>query len=366
MTEPSQDIPFRDEPWPLPECGECRFLPLAPDTEAAWETFLAARDAYPVGYHPLHLAYQHEYFAGVAARYRRLDSLIVLRGEVVGIWPLASDGAGNLSSHINGAAGIAPPLLAEQLSDKQRKQAVAACLTALAHLARSDTDASRPWRFAGVEASASVDAWQQALLSRGASSGCRYRLVADLSLDAASYHRQLRKSYKSLINSAEKQWSARIDATGDAAEFARFAALHEQVAGRKTRSAATWRWQYEAIACRQAFAVYLRDTAGEVVGASLFNASRDEAYYAVGAYDRRLFDQPVAHLSLHRAICHARDTGRRRLILGDRPFPGDQPAPNAKELQIAFFKEGFATDLQILPVLTLPIAALLSSEPSAR
>ena len=75
--------------------------------------------------------------------------------------------------------------------------------------------------------------------------------------------------------------------------------------------------------------------------------------YAVGVYDRQLFDKPLAHLSLYAAIGHARENGARTFILGERPYPSDSPPPSDKELQIAYFKEGFATELWLVPFLTI-------------
>lgn len=358
---PSPDLPNASAEW-LPPAGKDCLIRFHEEADAPlWQALLDGMAEQPVGYHRLHCDYQHAYFASAYPHYRRLDSLILWRGEPVGLWPLSvfGDASGRrLSSHLNGAYGIAPPLLSPKLSDKQHKAIAQAWLAAASGLAMRLGAADRPLRFVSPRAFLAAPAWYHRLLGHGARLVGRHRGVIDLAMDPARYHQQLRKSYKSLINGAGKTWSVGLDLSGDAAAFAEFQALHVAVAGRQTRPDETWQRQFEAIAGGAAFAVYLRDSGGRLIGASLYNLSRDEIYYAVGAYDRSLFDQPVAHLSLYHAIRFGQESGRRCFVLGDRPFPGDEPPPSEKEAKIAFFKEGFATALQLLPSLEIAAAAL--------
>ena len=347
------NIPDTEPVAPFPDAaGECLFL-TGEQASGTWDQALAHAIEQPVGYCSSHLAYQHAYFSAAYADYHPLDRLISWRGDMVALCPLAAfrqDGQWVLSSHLNGVLGIAPPLPLAALPEKAARQINQSWLQAVAVLANrlgSDTRI----RFTAPSPSLNAPDWYRRLLQLGATAHLRHRMVIDLALSEADYHRQLRKSYKALINQARRLWQVDLDTEGNAASFADFQAFHEQIAGRRTRPQATWDQQLEAIRQRTAFAIYLREPDGRMVGASLYNCSRDEVYYAVGVYDRRLFDQPVAHLSLDAAIHHARTTGRQRLILGDRPFPGDIAKPNEKEAKIAFFKEGFATELQLLPTL---------------
>lgn len=339
----------------LPETvGECHFL-VGDSATARWDQSLTKATEQPVGYSSSHLAYQHAYFSAAFPDYHSLDHLIAWRGEIVALCPLAAfrqDGQWVLSSHLNGVSGVAPPLPLVALSEKASRQVHQAWLQAIAALAAvlgSDTRL----RFTAPAPMSNAPDWYRRVLQAGAAAHLRHRMVIDLSLSEADYHRQLRKSYKALINQARRLWQVDLDVHGNAECFAEFQAFHEQVAGRRTRPQATWDEQLAAIRQGDAFAIYLREADGRMVGASLYNSSRDEVYYAVGVYDRELFDQPVAHLSLDAAIRHARTTGRRHLLLGDRPFPGDTVKPSEKEAKIAFFKEGFATELQLLPTLEL-------------
>ncbi|MCG2578876.1 GNAT family N-acetyltransferase [Dechloromonas sp. XY25] len=334
--------------------GEFAFL-TGESAAERWDQALANASVQPVGYRRCHLAYQHAYFSSAYADYHSFDHLISWRGEVVALCPLAAfrqDGQWVLSSHLNGIVGVAPPLPLVALPEKASRQLHQAWLQAVAVLAKQLGSNTR-LRFTAPTPCPTAPDWYRRLLQLGASAHLRHRMLIDLALSEADYHRQLRKSYKALINQARRLWQVDLDTEGNAASFADFQAFHEQVAGRRTRPQATWDEQLRAIRQRSAFAIYLREADGRMVGASLYNCSRNEVYYAVGVYDRALFDQPVAHLSLDAAIRHARATGRHRVILGDRPFPGDMAKPSEKEAKIAFFKEGFATELQLLPTLDI-------------
>ncbi|MES2770893.1 MAG: hypothetical protein V4623_02775 [Pseudomonadota bacterium] len=347
-----------------------RFIPLHKDNEQAWTDLQASLPEQAVGYDHVHCAYQHLYFSSHSSAYQVLDCLLYWQEQVIGIWPLAcyqsQDGETKrwqLSSHLNGTFGICAPLLIPQLSAKQEKMIARAWLSAVAQLA-SDF-AIESLSFAAPLGTNNLPHWYHELLTLGAQLSARHSLVAELNLSAAAYQQQLRKSYKGLINQARKLWRSEIDSRGDRAQFAEFQRLHEQVAGRQTRNASTWEKQYEAIVHGAAYALYLRDAEQQLVGASLFNCSRDEAYYAVGVYQRELFAQPLAHLNLYEAITFARQQGLHRLILGHRPYPNDQPAPSEKELQIAFFKEGFANQLILqaqLSVSAQQLSALLPTQ----
>lgn len=315
-------------------------------------TDLLARLAYqPAGYARSHIEYLHTYLAEFSTEYARLDCVVSWQGVPVGAWPLAwsstSTGERRISSNLNGAFGVVPPLLPPDMPEKLQKSGGRQWLGLLGQLAEAGK--VEQLTLIAPVFSGPVPHWHRLLMEAGASVHCRHRAQADLTIDESRYHGKLRKSYKALINTARKHWIAHIDATGNEAEFKRFETLHLKVAGRRTRSEESWNKQFEAIVAGEAFAVYLADSAGDLVGASLFIQSRDEAIYAIGAYDRQLFDKPLAHLSLYEAIAYARQRGIQRLILGDRPYPGDLAPPSEKELQIGFFKEGFASELVLMP-----------------
>lgn len=190
---------------------------------------------------------------------------------------------------------------------------------------------------------AATSAFHAEWLRAGARPQAAYYLYVDLSLSPDAIRASYRKSYKALINSAERLWRVHVQEHADAALFEQFHQLHVAVAGRETRSAATWTLQHDAIARGGAFAVYLHDAAGRMVGGGYFQHTVHESVYLVGAYDRNLFDKPLGHLVQHVAIGVLARRGVRWHKLGQRYYPGCAAPGSDKEQSISTFKEGFAT-----------------------
>lgn len=165
--------------------------------------------------------------------------------------------------------------------------------------------------------------------------------IADLDAPEQALRAGLRKSYKSLVNWGMRNLEASVldRANPDYAAFCEARDLHRAVAGRSTRSDATWNLQFEMIAQGQAFAVLSR-MAGRLVAASLVIHGERAAYYGVGIYDRALMAEgkPVSHASVFRAMLHARASGLRTFLLGDVTPQADNKLDN-----IAMFKKGFAS-----------------------
>ncbi len=135
--------------------------------------------------------------------------------------------------------------------------------------------------------------------------------------------------------------------------------LHAAVAGRVTRTLESWQLQHAALTNDEGFLIVLRDAGGRMVGAGYFMCSADEGIYAVAAYDRNLFDKPLGHVVQFRAIEELQRRGCRWYRIGTRCYPCDEPAPNAKELAIATFKQGFAS--HVIPSFQLTHAAFSES-----
>ena len=122
-----------------------------------------------------------------------------------------------------------------------------------------------------------------------------------------------------------------------------FKKLHLQVSGRVTRSDETWSIQHQDIVHQKAFLVSLKNSAGDMVGGGLFNFSSMEGVYAVGAYDRSLFDKPLGHVVQYRAIEELKKRDVKWYKIGTRPYSSDAPTPTDKEISIGKFKQGFAS-----------------------
>lgn len=164
--------------------------------------------------------------------------------------------------------------------------------------------------------------------------------IAELDVPESEIRRNLRKSYKSLVN-----WGLRnlefslIDRENpDYAEFCAIRDFHRTVAGRSTRSDLTWEMQFEMIRKGEGYALLGR-LAGRLAAASMVTLGSRAAYYGVGIYDRELMAEgkPVGHASVFHSILHARKLGLREFILGDVTMRGEKKLDN-----IALFKKGFA------------------------
>ncbi len=183
-----------------------------------------------------------------------------------------------------------------------------------------------------------------AALNRGAEISLQLNGWIDLAAGEAAHRRELRKSFRSLVNWGRSNMELRYvnAAAPDADAFATLQAFHHKVAGRATRSQASWDAMFAWVAGGGGELVlgYMPD--GVLAAATLVVDGRADAYYATGVYDRERFDKPMAHWPLWNAVERARARGLQRFDLGIIPLPG---AASAKEEAIGYFKRGFAMSI---------------------
>jgi hypothetical protein len=179
---------------------------------------------------------------------------------------------------------------------------------------------------------------------------CRFRdatmnyqptAYVDLAAGPAAWRVALRKSSRSLINWGRRHLSIRYvnkDAP-DRALFDQYRAFHAEIAGRVTRSDASWSVMYDWIT-RGGGELIMAYLEGRPVAGSMFIDGSKVSIYASGVYDRARFDKPLAHYPLWLGIERAQARGMKVLELGAVPPRGTVPD---KEYQIGYFKRGFAT-----------------------
>ena len=309
---------------------------------AAWLDVSAAAAYTPVLSTPAWIAYQQAYLRGASPDCEVADLVVRHDRRPVACWSLVltADATG---LHIRAPEGpVRPPLLAADVTPPLRKRIEKACITAIEHLCRGL--GRENWEGAQSPRHASLDGWHATLMERGASCRLRHELYVDLSRPLGDIRAGFRKSYRPLIGKGLRLWRVERHVGSVPPEvFAEFRNLHVRVAGRVTRGIETWNLQEQAIRAGEAFLIVLRDAAGAMVGGGLFHVSRDEAVYAVGAYDRDLFDQPLGHVVQMAAIEEMKTLGLKWYLLGVRQYPADEPRPAAKELSISQFKDGFAS-----------------------
>jgi FemAB family protein len=127
--------------------------------------------------------------------------------------------------------------------------------------------------------------------------------------------------------------------------FNDFKALHYKAAGRLTRTEETWRLQFNAINEDNAFLVISKNNDNKLIGAALFGITEDEMEYSVAAYERSLFDFPVSHGILFKAIEFGKSKNLKYLKLGTRLFESNYPS--IKEKNISNFKKHFSSEFHI-------------------
>lgn len=178
------------------------------------------------------------------------------------------------------------------------------------------------------------------LLDAGNIARPAYSITIPLDSPEETLWSRVRKSYKPLIHKGQREFRTRlVDAACIGLEdIEAFRSLHIEVSGRETRSHASWLKQLEAVKAGEAFIIftYIDES---LAGAAYFIYSPARCYYGVGAYRRELFDRPLAHISLWKAILEAK---RRRCAffdMGQWHTPSEDASD--KERSIDLFKRGF-------------------------
>jgi len=297
----------------------------------------------PVNFLPSALDYQLSYQRGQGGVWQDISCVLRWNNQAVGLWPLTVAERSGVTLLTAQGMPVTQPLFVAECSASIRKKYTADCLSFAERLAARlglNEWRSSPAFIGGGE----LDDWQLVAMGRGAKCAVRHELYVDLRMTLAEIKSCFRRSYRSLVTSGSRLWSVEIlRAPGDSAVWDEFRLFHAEVAGRLTRSLDSWQSQHDSLVADESFLVVLRDPSARMVGAGYFMCSCDEGVYAVAAYDRSLFDKPLGHIVQYRAIEELKRRGCRWYRIGTRCFPGEDPAPNSKELAIAAFKQGFAS-----------------------
>jgi FemAB family protein len=313
------------------------------DRQDLWEETFSRLTYKPVAYSNASIDYQLAYQCGHGGDWQDISLVIHWDNKPVALWPLSfsiKDGQSQLTSH---GAPVLPPIFVADCPLTSRKNIIKSCLgiaNAVAAAAKLST-----WESCeSFVESVGMSEWHVQSMARHAACALRHELYQDLRPDIAEIKRTFRKSYKALIVSGTRLWTVGVlDAHGDEGTWQEFRDLHLKVSGRVTRSDETWLMQHRDIERQTAFLVWLRNASNEMVGGGLFNFTGDEGVYAVGAYDRTLFDKPLGHVVQYRAIEELKKRGVRWYKIGARPYRSETPPPTDKDIAIGEFKQGFAS-----------------------
>ncbi len=309
-----------------------------------WDETIARCPYIPVLYTSQSMDYQLAYQVGHGGKWQDLSLVIFWNNHPCAVWPLSQaekEGGRFYNSH---GLPTLPPLFCADVPSVVRKRVTRGCLDLVERLARDEGLAE--WQSAEFFSNElGLGSWHSELMRRGVSCRVGHDLYLDLQPDLATIKSGFRKSYKSLVSSGLKQWSVHLLEAGNESTWREFINLHLQVSGKKTRSEESWELQRIHLDEKANILIYLRDGGGRMVGGGLFSLTRDEALYAVAAYDRDLFQKPLGHVVQFAAIEEFKRRGISWYKIGQRAFPSDQPAPSEKEISISEFKSGFASHL---------------------
>ena len=182
----------------------------------------------------------------------------------------------------------------------------------------------------------------RACLARSAEYWLRIDALIDLSLSEATLYRDVRKSFKSLINWG-RQHMTMEHVNGEHPHRDRFDAyrrLHASVAD-TSRSDASWDEQFSTL-CAGGGELLLGYLDGDLVAGALIVDGEQRAVYASGAYDRSRFEQPISHWPVYSAILRSRARGVSICDLGEIPAHG---RASEKYCRVGHFKKGFTSRL---------------------
>lgn len=337
------DMPLRAVLTALSESGlNAR---LRTEDESGWCDVLGRLRYGPVDYSSAMIDYQLAYCSGNGVPVVDVSLVLLHDNRQCAIWPLSLTGSPEGQWQIGSNGGmLLPPLFVAGLARKSIKSVSAECLKFIeqicALIAQSGIDTVEPYASGD-----GLSEWHDRMMQSGARVDMRHDLFLDLLPSMVEIKRTFRKSYKALITSGGKLWKVGLASSADPALWDEFRLLHLAVAGRATRSLESWRLQHDAIATGDAFFVYLRDSDGRMVGGGLFHTTPHEGLYAIGAYDRSLFDKPLGHVVQYHAIEEMKRRGVRWYKLGVRCYSSEKPEPSEKEVAISNFKQGFASHI---------------------
>lgn len=267
---------------------------------------------------------------------KNLSFIISENNEPVALLPLFIHDENGWTLSSNGE-GLIGPLFKKDIPRKLKKRLEKEIFEIVELIAKE----SKSKKIRLFEPFSSISNWYLHWLEKADNHFLTYQLGIDLNKNLEEIRLDFRKSYKPLINKALREWKVEICEDDVDNVFDEFRLLHLEAAGKITRSEESWEIQKKQIKNNEAFLVTVRDKT-VLIGAGLFNHSRDIGMYSVGAYRRDLFDKPIGHAVQMLAITKLKELGCKVYHLGQKAVLLHPIPPTKKEISISHFKEGFA------------------------
>jgi len=307
----------------------------ASDAFAAWG---ASPEFSAIDAHPVTGAFGQQYYPAVFGNTRQDESFAVVERGEPQLLVLCTIGDGRLDYFgfpikIFVRSGLAPP------------QAAVCVSAAFAHfddLSKQSEVRHIVVRDDGSHGTLSLIGKQ--CLNRNFGAAVRLSALCDLTEGEPGMKRGLRKRFQSYLNWGRRNLTMLFvnASNADRGLFAQYQEFHCRVAGRSTRPQASWDVMFERIASGAGELSLGSLADGDVVSGTMVVDGTSVAYYASGVYDRDRFDLPLAHWPFWLAMSRSAERGLRMFDIGDVPLEG---AATKKEVDIGYFKRGFATTI---------------------
>lgn len=246
------------------------------------------------------------------------------------------------------------PCAAPGLSPQLLEGALDVALDRLQDLARGTAEGrARLWNAPPVFPAAPDSPLDQACSRRGAISRPWEFAVADLALSEDELRRDLRDSYRSLVNWGRRSLEMEV-ARGPGAGgrlWEDYVPFYQQVAG-SVMPDPYWQAMADELEADRG-EVILGRLDGRLLSSLVVIETGPVACYLSAAYDRDHFDKPLGHWPLYMAMLRAKERGCRWFNLGH--VPAGEPY-SAKEVNIGKFKRGFTSRRSAVTEWVLPSA----------
>ena len=317
------------------------------EAKNSWNDVIKRGQNVPFFYMEKEVDYQTVYFNYLSESSLDISLILYHDNSPCGVWPLVFDIEDKepIKSINNQYGGVVlPPLFVKNFQKKSQRKIVKSCIEFLNKLL--DVSDGECWRTNEASLDGNVSQWYQIALEKGAElDKVNYEMHLDLTMSIEQIRKFIRKSYRPLISSGQKNWTVSVMDQYCENTWDKFRALHKRVSGRVTRSIDTWNIQHEAIKNGDAFLVYIINSEGIMVGGACFVMSSYQCNYSVASYDRQLSDQPLGHMIQYQAILTMKEKGRQMYYLGDRFYKEDLPFVTEKQVNISNFKQGYSSQI---------------------
>ncbi|PAR19737.1 hypothetical protein [Vibrio metoecus] len=289
------------------------------------------------------IVYQNAYFTA-ELEYKNLPIIFHTRGKPIAVFPIAVLTHDGVSKIVSNGGPIYPPVILEQVFDREEKTVIEICEKILGDLSANLNVTRNEYQV--KTSSNGLSTWCAGLVETARVIRVGQLLDVDLGMSLEQIKSTFRKSYKPLINKGLKKWEVDVIEGGNPAPFWEYKNLHVAVAGRETRCLASWDAQLDMLNRGDAFLVTLRDETNELVGAGLFVYNSQCGLYGSAAYRRDLFAEPLGHVVQYKALEVMLSKGLKRYEIG-YGF-SELYGATTKEVSITKFKSGFCNEVGVI------------------